>query len=119
MRRKELQCPFCNNLLARPVDINFKAMELTGGICRCSAVYVFDRTGHNLGEIYLDALTFLCRGDLDKSVFKPEDYETVDFDYDQHTNTVSVETGEDETLFVRFKNWGIKQNKPCSLKCGS
>ncbi len=108
MRRKELQCPFCNNLLARPVDINFKAMELTGGICRCSAVYVFDRTGHNLGEIYLDALTFLCRGDLDKALsLNPEDYETADFDYDQHTNTVSV--GRDtarksgKLLFVRFK----------------
>ncbi len=83
-------------------------MELTGGICRCSAVYVFDRTGHNLGEIYLDALTFLCRGELDKALsLNPEDYETVDFDYDQHTNTVSI--GRDRAiksgklLFVRFK----------------
>ena len=107
MRRKELQCPFCNNLLARPVDINFKAMELTGGICRCSAVYVFDRTGHNLGEIYLDALTFLCRGDIDKALtLMPEDYEEETLGYDMNTNTISTRDDKrgrtGKLIFVRM-----------------
>lgn len=84
-----LRCPFCENFLVRPVDIKFKDMELTGGICRCGAVYAYDRTGHNLGEIYIDALTFLCRGDFNKAMsMAPEEYETVDFDYDFDTNTI-------------------------------
>ncbi len=114
MRRRELQCPFCDNLLAPPIDINFKAMELTGGICTCGAVYVLDRTGHNLGEIFMDALTFVCRGAVDKALsLNPEDYETVDFDYDVHTNTVSPGRYRarkiGKLLFVRLKNLqGIK-----------
>jgi hypothetical protein len=107
MRRKALQCPFCNNFLARPIDIKFKTMEFTGGICRCSAVYVFDRTGHNMGEIYLDALTFSCRDDVDKALsMNPEDYETVDFDYDIETNTAGrvTRTGRSGKLFfVRLR----------------
>src|SRR4030065_931541 len=107
MRRKELQCPFCNNLLARPVDINFKAMELTGGICKCSAVYVFDRTGHNLGEIYLDALGFICRGDLDKSLsLGTDDYDEAILDYNFASNTTGGRSQTEKTgklLFVKLK----------------
>ncbi len=87
-RRKPLQCPFCDNYLGNPVDIQFNSMDLTGGICTCGAVYVLDRTGHNLGEIYMDALQFVCKGDLDRALqLSPEDYETDDFDYDINSNT--------------------------------
>lgn len=107
MRRRVLQCPFCSNLLAPPVDIKFKTMELTGGICRCGAVYVFDRTGHNLGEIYLDALTFVCKGDIDKALsMNIEDYETVEFDYDSRTNTIGKvsKTGRSgKLIFVKLQ----------------
>lgn len=102
MRRMPLQCPFCENFLVRPVDINFKDMELTGGICRCGAVYAYDRTGHNLGEIYIDALTFLCRGDFNKAMsMDPGEYETVDLDYDFDTNTTGKvsKTGKSGKLF--------------------
>ena len=108
MRRIALQCPFCDNLLAPPIDIRFKLMELTGGICRCGAIYALDRTGHNMGEIFLDALTFACRGDIDKALsLNPWDYETIDYGYDLHTNTISL--GRDRSkktgrlLFVKLK----------------
>ena len=109
MRRSPLQCPFCENLLRPPIDIRFKSLEVTGGICTCRAVYVLDRRGHNLGEIYLDALTFLCRGDIDKALMlMPEDYEEEVVDYDIHTNTISgreAKTGRGgKLLFVRLKN---------------
>jgi len=90
MRRGPLQCPFCDNYLRPPVDIHIKSLEIIGGICTCGAVYVLDRRGHNLGEIYLDALTFLCRGDIDKALsLMPEDYEEVTLGYDINTNTIS------------------------------
>ncbi len=104
---RPLQCPFCSTFLIRPVDIRLKTIELTGGICRCGAVYAFDRTGHNLGDIYLDALTFLCRGDLDRAIsLNPEDYEEVDYDYDYETNRLDAKSRTGRTgriLFIRLK----------------
>lgn len=93
MRRKELQCPFCEKLLARPVDIRLEILEITGGICQCSAVYVFDRTGHSLGAAFMDTLVFACKEDYDKAIsLMPEEYETETLDYDPHSNTARVST---------------------------
>ena len=106
-RSRPLQCPFCDNFLIAPVDIKTKTIELTGGICRCRAVYVLDRTGHNLGEIFMDALTFVCKGDIDKVLsLSPDDYDTVEYDYDMHANTVGrrSKTGKlCKLLFVKLK----------------
>ena len=109
MRRQPLQRPFCNTFLRPPIDLRIKSLEITGGICTCRAVYVYDRRGHNLGEIYLDALTFLCRGDIDRALMlMPDDYEEKTLDYDINTNTIS---GKEDNLgrtgklfFVRLKN---------------
>jgi len=88
---RPLQCPYCGNYLIRPVDIKIRSVELTGGICRCGAIYVFDRTGHALGELYLDALTFLCRGDRDDALsLEPDDYEDVVYEYDYETNSLNT-----------------------------
>lgn len=88
-RARHLQCPFCDNYLRAPVDINFRDMEITGGICTCGAVYVLDRTAHNLGDIFMDGLTFVCKGDIDRALaLNPGDYESVEFDYDVHANTI-------------------------------
>jgi len=107
-RPKPLQCPYCDNYLRAPIDIHFKTVELTGGICTCGSIYVFDRTGHNLGDIFMDALTFACRGDIDKALsLDPEDYETDDYDYDLHANTLgrTSRTGKaGKLVFVRLKN---------------
>ena len=115
-RIRTLQCPFCDNFLIRPVDIRFKEMEFTGGICKCGTVYLYDRTGHNLGEIYLDALTFLCRGDADRALsLGPEDYEDIDFEYDFHTNRVDARSAggkRGRVIFVRLKGQEENQRSP-------
>jgi len=107
MRRRPLQCPFCNNFLSPPVDIKIKSIEITGGICRCGAIYALDRGGHNLGEVFMDALIFLCQGDIDKAMsLNLEDYETVDFDYDLYANLIGKarmgRTGK--LIFLRRKD---------------
>ena len=90
MARKEpLQCPFCDNYLIAPVDIKMKSLEISGGICKCGAIYAMDRSGHNLGEIFMDALAFACRGDIDRAMsLGPEDYESADFNYNLQSNTI-------------------------------
>ncbi len=89
------------------MDINFKDMEFTGGICPCRAVYVLDRSGRNMGETFMDALTFLSRGDYDKAVnLGTDDYETVDLDYNYQSNTIgSKKVGEKncKIIFARLK----------------
>lgn len=104
---RPLQCPYCGNYLIRPIDIKIKSVEITGGICRCGAIYVFDRTGHSLGEIYLDALTFLCRGDVDKALsLNPDDYDDRVYDYDHETNSLDARgrTGKiGKMMFMRLK----------------
>lgn len=108
MRRRALQCPFCDNLLARPIDIRSGTTDITGGICSCSAVYVFDRTGHNLGQTFMDALAFACKEDYDKALsLLPEEYETETLDYDQHSNTASIREDRSrrsgKLFFLRLK----------------
>jgi len=106
-RTRPLQCPFCENYLARPVDINFKSIELTGGICKCGAVYALDRSGHNLGEVYMDALGFLCKGDLDKSLsLGTDDYDEEILDYNFASNSTGRGSQTEKAgklLFVRLK----------------
>ncbi len=106
-RPRPLQCPFCETYLIRPVEIKIGTIEITGGICRCGAIYAFDRTGHNLGEVYLDALTFLCRDDIDRAMsLNPEDYEDMAYDYDYETNSLNarIKTGKTgKMLFMRLK----------------
>jgi hypothetical protein len=102
-RTKPLQCPFCDNYLRAPIDINVKGTEVTGGICTCGA-----RTGHNVGDIFMDGLTFVCRGDIDKALsLGPEDYESEEYDYDIHTNTTGRTSKSGKTgiiVFIRLLN---------------
>jgi hypothetical protein len=107
-RRRPLQCPYCDNYLGNPIDINFKSLDITGGICPCGAVYVLDRTGHNLGEIYMDALQFVCRGDIDRALaLDPDDYESTEYDYDDKSNTTGRSGAKGKLcklLFVKMKD---------------
>ncbi len=109
-RSRPLQCPFCDNYLIAPIDINFRSIEICGGICTCRAVYALDRSGHNMGEIFMDALTFVCKGDIDKAIsLTPEDYETSDYDYDVQSNTVrgQARAGKfSKIIFVKLKEAG-------------
>lgn len=88
VRKNQLQCPFCDSPLGPPVHITGDILDITGGVCTCSAVYVLDRTGHNLGEIFMEALYFACKEDYDRALsLMPEEYETLSMDYDPHANT--------------------------------
>ena len=105
-RPKPLQCPFCDNFLRAPIEINVKGIELTGGICTCRAIYVLDRTGHNFGDIFMDALAFVCRGDIDRALkLSPDDYETEEYDYDVHGNTIGRSSSSGKVgkmVFIRL-----------------
>ena len=106
-RARALQCPFCDNYLRAPIAINFKDLSFTGGICSCRAVYVLDESGRALGEIFLDALAFACKGDINRSLsLDPEEYETVELDYDQAANTIGRRGSPakiSKLLFLRLK----------------
>ena len=90
-----------------PIDINFKDLSFTGGICPCRAVYVLDESGRALGEIFLDALAFVCKGDIDKSLsLDPDEYETVELNYDANANTIGRRGSPaklSKLLFVKLK----------------
>lgn len=107
-RARPLQCPFCDNYLRAPVDIKFTSVEICGGICTCGAIYALDRSGHSLGEIFMDALTFACRGDIDKALsLNPDDYQSVDFDYDLHSNKLGrPQRGgkSSKIIFIKLNN---------------
>ncbi|MDH3258856.1 MAG: hypothetical protein OEM19_05275, partial [Deltaproteobacteria bacterium] len=62
----------------------------------------------NLGDIFMDALTFACKGDIDKALsLNPEDYESVEYEYDLNANTIGAAGKPGKTgkiLFIRLKN---------------
>lgn len=107
-RNRPLQCPFCDNYLVAPVDIKMKSLEISGGICTCGAIYAMDRSGHNLGEIFMDALVFACRGDIDRAMsLDPGDYESADFDYNLQSNTIGrrARIGKlSKIVFIRLRD---------------
>ena len=57
------RCPFCNKTFEPPVEIETRLSFFTGGQCSCGAVYCFDASGKNMGEAFIDALTYLCTED--------------------------------------------------------
>lgn len=88
-RGGEAKCPFCGRLFESPRDIKGALGNVfTGGKCECGAVYVFDRSGHNLGEAYVDGLAFACNGDSETAwKLTPDvDYTVRSFYYDMKTH---------------------------------
>lgn len=96
MRQKKIRedkdegakCPFCATLIKAPEEIKTESGGFIGGKCGCGAVYVCDPTGHNVGEAYLDALTYACGGDWMKfdSLNSGETYSEAVFNYDLRTH---------------------------------
>lgn len=82
------RCPFCNQLIKAPDSIKTEGSEFIGGRCDCGTVYACDPTGHNVGEAYLDALTYACGDDWDvfNSLSPDADYREAVFNYDLKTN---------------------------------
>jgi len=63
-----LRCPFCELPLGVLEEIRTKFGNIIeGGRCGCGAVYVYDGSGHNVGDAYVDGLTLVCNGDLDRA----------------------------------------------------
>lgn len=90
-----LGCPFCERQLGDLEEIRSKFGNIiSGGRCECGAVYVYDGSGHNIGDAYVDGLTLLCDGDLEKawSLSPGEDYEIKEFNYDARKNRFSSES---------------------------
>ena len=79
-----LRCPFCDSPLEEPMDMRSRfGNTVAGGSCTCGAVYVYDRSGHNMGDAYVDALNLAYDGDLEKgwSMTPGEDYELLELTY--------------------------------------
>lgn len=106
-----LRCPFCERPLGELEEITTKfGNAVSGGKCDCGATYVYDASGHNVGDAYVDSLTLLCNGDLDRAwaMTPEEDYEVREFNYDVRKNRFSSESlGRGKRspvyLFVRLK----------------
>jgi len=89
-----LRCPFCDSSIEEPKEIQSRFGNIiTGGNCSCGAVYVYDRTGHNMGEAYVDVLTLASEGDLDKawSMTPGEDYDLLELTYNTRRHTFGRE----------------------------
>lgn len=89
-----LNCPFCSRPLDPPGEIKTRfGSSFEGGKCECGAVYVYDSTGHNLGDAYVDALGLACGDDMDKawSLVPDKDYTVVELGYDRRRNKLGRE----------------------------
>ncbi len=86
----ELVCPFCRTALARPAQIRIPPSESAqGGACKtCGAIYLFDPTGKNVGEVMMQGLQ-VAANLLSREVYElvaGEDYEEVILSYDWRTH---------------------------------
>jgi hypothetical protein len=83
----------------------------SGGKCECGAMFVYDRSGHNMGDAYVDILTLAYDGDLNRawSMTPDEDYELLELTYNTRRNKFgreSVSRGKPSPsfLFIRLKD---------------
>jgi len=103
-----LKCPFCSRPIEEPAEIRTRfGNTFTGGRCECGAVYVYDRSGHNLGDAYVDGLTYACNGDAGRawSLTPDVDYEIVELGYDTRRKRFSDARRKTPTfLFIQIKD---------------
>ena len=102
-----LRCPFCEEPVGALEEITTRFGNIfTGGKCSCGAVYVYDGSGHSLGEAYVDGLAYACDNDWDKawSLIPEEDYEIRELCADTRRNKfLTVRRGSKCTyLFIRL-----------------
>lgn len=67
-RTKPPLCPFCRQLLGRPVELDGLWFEFDGGVCSCGAHYALDPTARNGGAVLLQAMVQACGGDWDQAL---------------------------------------------------
>lgn len=87
-----LRCPFCDSPVKRPNEIKNGFADIIGGRCKCGALYAYDPSGRALGEILMDCLAILCKGDYNKAINLEEgkDYLVKYFMYEPVLNRISV-----------------------------
>ncbi len=106
-----LRCPFCDGPIEEPKDMRSSFGSIfAGGKCACGAVYVYDRSGHNMGEAYIDVLNLACDGDLDKAwgMTPGEDYDITELTYNARRHKFGREASTRGRptpgfIFVRLK----------------
>jgi len=93
--REKAPCPFCGKLIDIPQKIKTALGDIIGGRCECGAVYVFDRSGHNLGQAFVDALNFACEGKCDDpwELIPGKDYLEILSYYDPRSHTLKQREG--------------------------
>lgn len=99
-----LRCPFCERPLSEPEEIMSRfGNMISGGKCGCGAVFVYDRSGHNLGDAYVDALSLLCDDDMDKAwkLVPEKDYEVLELSYNSRRN--------------KFGRGGVSRGRPSPM----
>ncbi|TAN42272.1 MAG: hypothetical protein EPN25_03480 [Nitrospirae bacterium] len=106
-KKNMLSCPFCEAPLEQPEDITTRfGNTFSGGKCGCGAVFVYDGSGHSLGDAYVDGLAYACGGDWDKawSLVPDEDYEVRELSADTRRNKFhEARRGSKSTyLFIRL-----------------
>ncbi|MBV6339989.1 hypothetical protein [Candidatus Magnetobacterium casense] len=92
----EPRCPFCRELFDRPYTISTSLGFFTGGRCLCGAIYVFDASNKNLGEAFMDALSYACGEDWDVAMsLQPDtDYQERSVTYNSHSHCVSSKNAD-------------------------
>jgi hypothetical protein len=107
-----LRCPFCERPLAPLEEIMTRfGNTVSAGRCACGTAFVYDGSGHNIGDAYVDCLTLATNGQVDNvwSLVPGEDYDILEMNYDQRRNRFSSEaTGRGRRspvyLFVKMKD---------------
>jgi hypothetical protein len=89
-KEKPAACPFCDQRIPRPAPFVDVEVDCGGGRCACGALFVVDVTGKQGGQVFLDGLTVLCDGDLDRGVSLQAkvDYEVVSLGYRPRTHSL-------------------------------
>ena len=88
-------CPFCKVPVPRPSQLAAAgptAMDISGGRCACGALFLFDASGREGGQILIDGLTRLCDGDLDRAMALQGgvDYRIESFGYNPRGHNVEA-----------------------------
>ena len=104
-----LRCPFCEEPVGELNEITTRfGNTFTGGKCPCGAVYVYDGSGYNLGEVYVDGFAYVCDWDWDRvwKLQSGDDYEIQELCADTRRNKfLPVRRGSKCTyLFIRLSD---------------
>lgn len=93
---KRPECPFCGQVVIRPMEMPpYHAGQMPVGSCTCGAVYSCDVSGKNIGQALLEAILFLCKGDLDlaSELVEGRDYQEMRLEHYDLVSHLVVQRG--------------------------